>query len=507
LKPDQTKDQKRDEKRKPRRRWRPGIKWSLFASFLTFSLILVALLWTFQIVFLDRFYRAIKTSQIRRTAATIAENINHTELDTLITQIAQHGDFSIRIVTISGNDLASFEIGPASLINHLPLNSLFELYDKTKAAGGEYLEYYDRLEPETGRYDARQFAGNALPGGGRASLIYCRLVTLDNGTSAVILLNTLLTPVTATVETLRVQLIYISVILIVLSLVLALILSRRIARPIIQINETSKEMAAGWFDVHFQAADYREISELADTLNHTARELGRVEALRRELIANISHDLRTPLTMIRGYAEVMRDLPGENNPEIIQVIIDEANRLTNLVNSILDLSRLQAGAANLEKTEYNLTRSVRDSVDRVRKMTEAEGYQIAFAADQDVRVRADPARIEQVIYNLLTNAVHYAGPDRRIDVVQTVKDGMVKIAVTDYGEGIDPDELPYIWDRYYKSDKTHRRAVVGSGLGLSIVKSILEQHEARFGVESTPGQGSTFWFELPVSHNPQPEEF
>ncbi len=232
-----------------------------------------------------------------------------------------------------------------------------------------------------------------------------------------------------------------------------------------------------------------------------------MEALRRELIANISHDLRTPLTMIRGYAEVMRDLPGENNPEIIQVIIDEANRLTNLVNSILDLSRLQAGAANLEKTEYNLTRSVRDSVDRVRKMTEAEGYQIAFAADQDVRVRAAPARIDQVIYNLLTNAVHYAGPDRRIDVVQTVKDGMVKIAVTDYGEGIDPDELPYIWDRYYKSDKTHRRAVVGSGLGLSIVKSILEQHEARFGVESTPGQGSTFWFELPVSHNPQPEEF
>ncbi|NCC77481.1 MAG: HAMP domain-containing histidine kinase, partial [Clostridia bacterium] len=314
----------------------------------------------------------------------------------------------------------------------------------------------------------------------------------------VILLNTMLSPVTATVDTLRIQLIYVTLILIALSLGLALLLSRRIARPIVRINEQSKQMAAGDYSVRFAAGDYREIGELAETLNQTVVELGRVEALRRELIANISHDLRTPLTMIRGYAEVMRDLPGENNPDNVQVIIDESNRLTSLVNSILDLSKLQSGASQFEPSDYDLTESIRDIIARVSKLTEAEGYQIAYVANEQAVVHADAARIEQVLYNFLTNAVHYAGPDHQIEVRQTVRAGWVRIEVVDHGEGIPEDQLQHIWERYYKSDKLHRRAVMGNGLGLSIVKNILEQHGARFGVDSRPGEGSTFWFELPV---------
>jgi len=170
---------------------RPGIKWSLFASFLAFSLILVALLWMFQIVFLGRFYRAVKTAQIRRIAATVADNINHSELDTLINRIAEQGDLSIRIFTVSGSDLASIEIGPASLINHLALTDLFNLYDKTVAAGGEYLEFYNRSSFDNDRYDERKFVGNVPPptDNQMTSLIFCRQVTLDNGTSAVILLE------------------------------------------------------------------------------------------------------------------------------------------------------------------------------------------------------------------------------------------------------------------------------------------------------------------------------
>jgi len=482
---------------------RPGIKWSLFASFLAFSLVLVALLWMFQVVFLDRFYRTIKTAQIRRIAATVAENINHSELDTLIDRIAEQGDLSIRIFTVSGSDLASIEIGPASLINHLALSDLYTLYDKTVAAGGEYLEIYNRSSFDNTQYDDRKFVGNVPPPTDNqpSSLIFCRQVTLNNGTAAVILLNTMLSPVTATVDTLRIQLIYVSLILIILSLGLALLMSRRIARPIVQINAQSKQMAAGDYSVRFDAGAYREISELADTLNHTVVELGRVEALRRELIANISHDLRTPLTMIRGYAEVMRDLPGENNPDNVQVIIDESNRLTSLVNSILDLSRLQSGASQFELTDYDLTESVRDIIDRVSKLTEAEGFKIRFMAEQQAEVHADAARIEQVVYNFLTNAIHYAGPEHQIEVRQTVHAGWVRIDVTDHGEGIPQDQLPHIWERYYKSDKHHRRAVMGHGLGLSIVKNILEQHGARFGVDSRPGEGSTFWFELPVTGN------
>jgi signal transduction histidine kinase len=483
------------------RQRRPGIKWTLFASFLGFSLALVALLWTFQIVLLDRFYRTIKTADIRHMATVIADNIDNPEIETLITRIAQNGDVSIRIFTVSGGDLASIEIGPASLINHMAVSNLFDLYDKTVAAGGEYLELYDRSAFDDDRYDNRKFVGSVpQPGQGlQQSIIYGKQVVLANGTSAVILLNTILSPVDATVSTLRIQLIYVSLILIVLSLALALWLSRRIARPIIQINERSKEMAKGDYNTQFAASDYREVRELADTLNLTATELGRVEKLRRELIANISHDLRTPLTMIRGYAEVMRDLPGENTPENVQVIIDESNRLTSLVNNILDLSKLQSRTQELCSTNYDLTDSVRGIVNRVGKLNEAEGFKIELKADRPAHVLADEGRIEQVVYNLLINAIHYTGADHLVTVCQTIANGQVRITIQDTGEGISPELLPHIWDRYYKSDKVHRRAVMGTGLGLSIVKNILEMHKARFGVDSKPGEGSSFWFELPVA--------
>ena len=165
-------------------------------------------------------------------------------------------------------------------------------------------------------------------------------------------------------HTLRIQLIYISVILILLSLVIAFIISRRVSRPIIVINDTAKELAKGNFSVEFNGKDYREISELSDTLNHTAKELSKTDVLQKELLANVSHDLRTPLTMITAYSEVMRDLPGENTPENVQVIIDETKRLTVLVNDLLDMSKIQAGVTVLETKEYDLTDSIQATTDR-----------------------------------------------------------------------------------------------------------------------------------------------
>ncbi len=238
------------------------------------------------------------------------------------------------------------------------------------------------------------------------------------------------------------------------------------------------------------------MEELNNTLNYTKTELAATEKLQRELIANISHDLRTPLTMITGYGEVMRDLPGENTPENIQIIIDEATRLSTLVNDLLDLSKLQSGALQAQKQVFNLTDSVRAILERYSKLVEQEGFDIRFESKEEVFINADELRISQVIYNLVNNAVNHAGEDKTVIITQTVRDKLVRIEVIDHGEGIPADKLPYIWERYYKVDKEHKRGVIGSGLGLSIVKSILDAHKAHYGVRSTQGKGSTFWFEI-----------
>lgn len=202
--------------------------------------------------------------------------------------------------------------------------------------------------------------------------------------------------------------------------------------------------------------------------------------------------------MITGYSEVMRDIPGENTPENVQVIIDEAEHLSALVNDLLDLSRVQSGARRALPEVFDLTETVRKTIARYDKLTHHEGYEITFLAEENISVYADSGMILQVIYNLINNAINYCGEDRTVLVTQTRRDSLVRISVIDHGEGIAPEQLNEIWDRYYKIDRVHRRAMVGTGLGLSIVKSILDQHGSDYGVESTPGQGSTFWFELPV---------
>ncbi len=212
-------------------------------------------------------------------------------------------------------------------------------------------------------------------------------------------------------------------------------------------------------------------------------------------MANVSHDLRTPLTMIKGYAEVMRDLPGENTPENVQIIIDEAGRLNDLVNDLLDLSRLQAGVLELSRERFDLTGSIKEILTRYDKLAD---FSFPFEPEENIYVMADKLKISQVVYNLVNNAVNYAGADKTVALTQEVIGNDVRISVTDTGEGIPQDKLRDIWDRYYKVDQEHRRAQVGTGLGLSIVKNVLDLHGGSYGVISELGKGSTFWFQLPI---------
>ena len=182
-------------------------------------------------------------------------------------------------------------------------------------------------------------------------------------------------------------------------------MARSISEPIIETNLAARELSRSRYTRPPHSGGYREIAELNDTLVRAAEDLGKVEDLQRELIANISHDLRTPLTMIEGYAEAMRDIPEEVTPENMQIIIDETNRLSSMVNEVLDFSRIRTGNLELDLKDFDLTAQIREITGRVSKMSAVDGYTVLFAPEEDFYVTGDSGRISQVLYNLLGNAL------------------------------------------------------------------------------------------------------
>ena len=500
--------------RKEKVREKISIKWKVFLYLLSFTVILLAILWVFQICYLDTFYKLIKYREAKNALEKVIdiEKELPSDAETQIDSIAAEGNLSILVADSEGNVIHSAEYIMNSQMSSIPKKEFEQYYQQAKEQGGKAKIEFEgsrnitfplegqppvnnesQQVPPQPKNDFLQNHGQKMV----QSAIYVEIV--EDGTNAfVVMVNSQLTPVDATVDTLRIQFIWISVILLLLSLVIALLLSRKISRSIIKVNDSARELAKGDYSVEFSGKDYREIAQLSETLNYAARELEKTEGFRKELLANVSHDLRTPLTMIIAYAEVMRDLPGENTPENVQVIIDESRRLTMLVNDMLDISKLQAGVMEKEASVYNLTESIQSVFERYNKLKEQDGYTIEFQYEEEVMVEADEFKIFQVIYNLVNNAINYTGADKKVLVRQLVRENMVRIEVNDTGDGITREDLPYVWDRYYKVDKTHKRAVMGTGLGLSIVKNILELHEAAYGVESRIGEGSTFWFELPI---------
>ena len=476
-----------------------GIRSRIFMYFLAFTGMLLVLLWLFQIVFLDEFYRLQKTEMLRSFSNSMVHNIDNENLQALADRIAEQDNVCVMVTDESMRVLVSAESWKGCLIHHMNRFDLWR-YASSITEEGEAIAAEFPLDAFRNQiYDARKFRGAVPPSdaGGAKSLITAQRAVMENGRTVYVFLNTMITPVTGTVQTIRNELYFITVILVLLSFMLSLVLSRRITQPLIETTEAAAALSNGEYEP-VRNVGYSEIQLLNQQLVQAAHDLHRVEEMQNELIANISHDLRTPLTLIEGYAEAMRDLPDENTPENMQVIIDETKRLTTLVNSVLDLHAARGELGTLEKNVFSLTDSIRGIMTRYAKLTEQDGYHIVFEPSEDAQVLADEVKVQQVIYNLINNALTYTGEDRTVTICQRVHDAHVRIEVQDTGEGILPQDLPYIWDRYYRGGKPHRRAKIGSGLGLSIVKNILESHGLAYGVNSEEGCGSTFWFEVPL---------
>lgn len=481
-----------------------SLRHRLFTFFLIFVILIFAVLWFFQIRMLGFFYHRERFREMNDMADKLSGHVADEDLEELVETFSQKGSACIRVFEIRDDvamPIADAEVRGHCAIHRIAPSRLSELYNKALQEGGTYNQ---RIA--VGEAGNEQEEGFQVPGSHKqsdsVSAVHVRILSVD-GIEYFLMVNCELSPVDTTVRTLQVQFFWIAGILAIAASLSIVILSRVISRPLVAITQKARGLAQGNYEPDFSGNGYKEVQELAEALNYAATEIGATDRLRKELIANISHDLRTPLTMIKGYSEMMRDIPGENSPENVQVIIDETTRLSELVGDLMDLSKLQSGAKKPDKTVFDLTEIVQVTLQRYDTLIRHEGYRIEVHAEEQAYVCADRTMILQVIYNLINNAVNYTGESKRVVVSQTLRENCVRLAVSDDGEGIPPDKISEIWDRYYRVDKVHKRAVMGTGLGLSIVKSVLEAHGANYGVDSAVGIGSVFWFELPLTEPPR----
>ena len=310
-----------------------------------------------------------------------------------------------------------------------------------------------------------------------------------------------LEPINETISILQKQLVYLTAILIVLAMLISAFIAKVFIKPIAILDRSVRRISEGELDTRVDIRTKDEFGALANNFNHMAQNLSKVDKLRKDLVANVSHELRTPLGIIKGYAELTRDLHGshpEKRTANMDLIIEEVDRLSGVVDDILDFSQIQSGYMNLKKTFMSPNAQLKGAYEKYRVLAEEKQIDLSLKlCEDDLMVEADVQRINQVLHNFLANAIGHTPPGGKVTIQsELTSDHKLRISVADTGSGIPEDSLDQIWERYYKVKVDGERR--GSGLGLSIVKHILDAHGFRYGVRSVLGEGSVFFFEMEV---------
>ena len=442
--------------------------------FLLFSILILGILWLVQFLFFNYFYKEQKLSDIKLVSSKLI-NYNNNNYEEDINRLAFDKSVCIEIINADLNTIYSSTYFGKGCISNV----------KTT-----YKYKFDFLKSKTSEktYEVVNTMFN------NKTLVHA--VRINNNNYAFV--NASLDPVDGTTNLIKKQLIVISILVLILSYVLAYFISNHISKPIRDMSDRAKYLATGNFDIDFKDSNIEEIDELANTLNYAKNELSKTDELRRDLMANVSHDLKTPLTMIKANAEITKDLHINNKDKIkedMDTIISETDRLTILVNDILTLSKMESVNDELNIEEFDLIDLIKNILDKYKILQETEKYTFKFIhKNKKLLVKADKSKIEAVIYNLVNNAINYTGDDNLVTIKVTDNENVL-VEIIDTGKGIAKEDIKYIWDKYYKNKKKHKRNLIGTGLGLNIVKNILEKHNFKYGVNSSD-KGTTFYFEI-----------
>lgn len=461
-----------------------SIRFRLWLYFLSVALVILALIWFLQIFFLNNYYEKMKINDVTRMADSVylAYQRQDENLTNNIQQYSILNDYYF-MMEYDGKVL----LFSPDQENAKPVYTYQTMLPKLREAIAD--------DPDNDSVSLKFTIGRE----NYYTLAYAKMLDDTEGSEVYLYIFTPLYPVSSTVDILQHQLVLVTIAALAIAFILAFLYSRRISRPVKAMTESARKLGAGNFNVSFTAHSYSEINELADTLNTAAYEMGQADNRQKDLIANVSHDLKTPLTLIKSYAEMIRDLSGDN-PEKrnahLQVILDESDRMANLVSDMATISLMSRHEARLNLTDFDLVPLTAEILASYDIYVIQQGYDFRFTSPKESMVNADKDRIAQVITNLLSNAIKYCGEDKVVIVNIKRVGKKFRLEVSDHGPGIKQEELPHVWDRYYKTSSNYVRATTGSGLGLSIVKEILTLHKAGYGVTSKEGKGTTFWFEL-----------
>lgn len=461
----------------------------MMLGLLLLVVITISLLWFYQIVFLEENYTNKKIDEIEVELQAVYNNealATEAQLNEALEEISYRNNLIIERVSYTGDTLyatGSMMHGMSRSMGRMnPRNQMME----------------EALRGGLGRLETQHtlFLSDVM-------LLSIPVESFSHQ-KEVLLVTMPLESVEETVALLKEQLMQVTLVLTGLTVVIGIMLAGIVVKPISLLTEAAGEIAQGNLDTRVPVKSRDEIGQLTESFNEMAVQLGQIEEVRREFIANVSHELRTPLSLIQGYAETIRDLSGDNPEKRTKhagIILEESRRLSNIVDDMLHLSRLQSGSLIMDMEPVKPSEIVEKVSNSFLLIAENRNISLTNILSTESWVMADPRRIEQVLVNLLGNAFHYTPDGGSISVQVSEEEEWVRISIEDTGSGIAQEELEQIWERYYRSNRHQPGSFqTGSGLGLAIVKSILQNHDALYGVESKEGQGTVFWFKLKEHH-------
>ncbi len=476
-----------------------SIRFNLWLIFVLMTILVLGIVWIFEIIFYSTFYVGFQRNEISRTGGAFTseyfeaarEGADAETLQTLINDYAASANVNIIVFNVDDYgepvNVVSATVGGITAAGLE--GALYDYYLENLDSGHSFVSDTTGLDLD---YDVVFY--------GYSDKVYSK----EDGISIMtyVYLSSELPSFSPARSTLAGQLVVITVACLVISALVAFFGSGVAARPMRNLADKVTAPVSGNGKRKPLATDtkFAEINELSAAFNYAFAEAEKNNRFRRDLLANVSHDMKTPLTMIRAYSEMIRDISGGNKEKCAkqaQVIMDETDRLTALINEVVELSKLEAGVLELNQSVFDISAQLGEAVKRFGIMEETKGYEFKSDIAPDLLVRGDREKIDRVIYNLIGNAMNYTGADKLVMVRCRAKGNFARVEIADTGKGMTNEELRTVWDKYYRLAQDKRR-VVGSGLGLSIVKSILELHKTTFGVDSEKGKGSVFWFELPL---------